>query len=335
MNHKYLGCLLGAAIGDAMGAATEMRTRQQILDKFGFVDRIIEAPDDTFARGCEVGCVTDDFSIAHDTVKIILKNKGLINFSVARETLIYWGREDNYYLKFAGPTTKIAVRKLLGQTFPEPHGFKLCNDNSKSTNGAAMKMSPIALFSHGNVDKAIKDACIISQVSHNNDISISAACAIAASTAKALQTNVSLDDIIQAGLYGAEQGEKLGRIQGDTLAGPNVKRRIELAIELARKEKPLTEIMDDISDLIGTGIAAAEAIPAVYGIIVACKGNPMKSIITAVNIGNDTDTIAIMIGGILGAYHGSNAFDLSYLELINRVNHYNLEKMAYAIEDLK
>jgi len=335
MNNKYLGCLLGAAIGDAMGAATEMRTRAQILEKFGYVNTFIQAPDDTFARGCEIGCVTDDFSIAHDTVQMILKHQGRIDYTVAREALINWGRADNYYLKFAGPTTKIAVRKLLGEVIPEYHGFKLCNDNSKATNGAAMKMSPIALFSHGDYDKAIQDACMISSVSHNNDISISGACAIAAATACALKNDVTIEDIIQAGLYGASEGERLGRIQGDTLAGPSVKRRIELAVELGKQDKPLVEIMDDISDIVGTGLAAAEAVPAVFGIIVACKGDPILSITTAVNIGNDTDTIATMVGGILGAMHGSDAFPKEYLELINKVNHYNLLEMAKQIEALK
>ncbi len=335
MNNKYLGCLLGAAIGDAMGAATEMRTRAQILEKFGYVNTFIQAPDDTFARGCEIGCVTDDFSIAHDTVQMILKHQGRIDYAVAREALINWGRIDNYYLKFAGPTTKIAVRKLLGEVVPENHGFKLCNDNGKATNGAAMKMSPIALFSHGDYDKAIQDACMISSVSHNNDISISGACAIAAATACALKNDVTIEDIIQAGLYGASEGERLGRIQGDTLAGPSVKRRIELAVELGKQDKPLVEIMDDISDIVGTGLAAAEAVPAVFGIIVACKGDPILSITTAVNIGNDTDTIATMVGGILGAMHGSDAFPKEYLELINKVNHYNLLEMAKQIEALK
>ncbi len=335
MNNKYLGCLLGAAVGDAMGSATEMRTRAQILDKFGYVDTFIQAPDDTFARGCEIGCVTDDFSLAHDTVQTILKHQGLIDYDVAREALIYWGREDNYYLKFAGPTTKIAVRKLLGEIVPESHGFKLCNDNGKATNGAAMKMSPIALFSHGNIDKAIKDACLINIVSHNNDISISGAGAIAAATACALQDNSSLEDIIAAGIYGAKEGERLGRIQGDTLAGPSVRRRIELAVELGKQDKPIEEIMDDISDIVGTGLAAAEAVPAVFGIIVACKGDPIKSILTSVNIGNDTDTIATMVGGILGAHHGSEAFPTEYLELLNRVNNYQLDEMAKQIEALK
>ena len=53
MSNKYLGCLLGAAIGDAMGAVTEMRTRKQIEEKFGYVREFLTPPDDTFARGCE------------------------------------------------------------------------------------------------------------------------------------------------------------------------------------------------------------------------------------------------------------------------------------------
>jgi ADP-ribosylglycohydrolase len=140
---------------------------------------------------------------------------------------------------------------------------------------------------------------------------------------------------VKAGIHGAKEGERLGRIQGDTLAGPSVRRRIELAVELAKQDKSLEEIMDDISDIVGTGLAAAEAVPAVFGIIVACKGDPIKSILTGVNIGNDTDTIATMVGGILGAYHGSDAFPKEYLELINRVNHYELDEMAKQIEALR
>ena len=35
MYQKILGGLIGAAAGDAMGAATETRTRKQIEEKFG------------------------------------------------------------------------------------------------------------------------------------------------------------------------------------------------------------------------------------------------------------------------------------------------------------
>ena len=63
---KILGCLIGGAAGDAMGAATEIRTREQIKDFFGsYVTEFLTPPDDTFARGCSKAQITDDFSIAY------------------------------------------------------------------------------------------------------------------------------------------------------------------------------------------------------------------------------------------------------------------------------
>ena len=50
MYQKILGGLIGAAAGDAMGAATETRTRKQIEEKFGgYVTDFLAPPDDTFA----------------------------------------------------------------------------------------------------------------------------------------------------------------------------------------------------------------------------------------------------------------------------------------------
>ena len=51
MHDKILGCLLGAAVGDAMGAATEMRSSNQINEYFG--GKVVDfqkPPQDTFAR---------------------------------------------------------------------------------------------------------------------------------------------------------------------------------------------------------------------------------------------------------------------------------------------
>ena len=53
MNQKILGCLLGAAVGDAMGAAAQ---RQNLPDRLkrtfgGRVKEFREPPMDTMARG--------------------------------------------------------------------------------------------------------------------------------------------------------------------------------------------------------------------------------------------------------------------------------------------
>ena len=41
MSEKIAGCLIGAAYGDALGAPTENRTREQIFEKWGYVDTFI------------------------------------------------------------------------------------------------------------------------------------------------------------------------------------------------------------------------------------------------------------------------------------------------------
>ena len=50
--NKILGSIMGAAVGDAMGAATETRSAERIKEDFGgYVDKIITPPSDCFARG--------------------------------------------------------------------------------------------------------------------------------------------------------------------------------------------------------------------------------------------------------------------------------------------
>ena len=56
MNQKILGCLLGAAVGDAMGSATETKSTRQIEKTFGGrVEGFKEPPRDTMARGRRAG----------------------------------------------------------------------------------------------------------------------------------------------------------------------------------------------------------------------------------------------------------------------------------------
>ena len=71
MKDKILGSLVAACAGDAMGAVTEMRTREQIIKKYnGYVKEFLPPPDDVFAKGRKAGQVTDDFSMALSLIHI-------------------------------------------------------------------------------------------------------------------------------------------------------------------------------------------------------------------------------------------------------------------------
>ena len=332
-NAKILGSLLAAAIGDTMGAATEMRTRKQIEERFGgYVTEILAPPDDTFARGAVRGFVTDDFSLAYFTAQTICDNNGLVDDQVAINSLLRWAACDAYFGKYAGPSTKAAVNKLLGVETTPTYPF-LAYDCGKATNGSAMKIGPVALFSPGKLDEAISNAVTICLPTHANNLSIAGACAVAAAVSYALMPDANLYGLVQAGLYGARKGNEIGSEKGIVLAGPSVEKRIQLAVELALRSDSLDAAINEIADYIGSGLMVYEAVPAAFGLAVAAKGNTMDAICAGVNVGYDTDTTATMIGAMMGALNGMNGLSENDLTLIDAVNHFDMRALATRIHE--
>lgn len=324
LQEKILGSLFGAALGDTMGAPTELRTKEMIKEKFGGEVRdILTPPEDTFARGSKAGMVTDDFSLIYYTVQAILDNDGIIDETAANQAILKWSEDEKYYNKYVGPTTRAAVERIKGKAGENPYAF-ICCDNAKASNGSAMKISPAGLFNPGDIDKAIEDAITICRPTHNNNLSIGGACAIAAAVSEALRDNTDIYSIVQAGLYGARQAENLKRGTCAVLAGPSVAKRMKLAIQIGLTANSLDEATTEIADLVGSGLHISEAVPAVFGIIVAAKGDFMNAVIAAVNIGSDTDTIASMTGAVLGAFRGISVIPEHYCELIEKVNAFDL-----------
>lgn len=327
-SNKILGCLTGAAVGDAMGAATELRTKEMIKEKFGGkVTTILNPPDDTFARGARAGTVTDDFSLLYYTAKAILDHDGIIEEKAAEEALLNWSEDKRFYDQYAGPTTKAAVERIKGRAVSNYYDF-ICCDNAKASNGSAMKIAPAGIFNPGNLDKAVEDAITICRPTHNNNLSIAGACAIAAAVSEAMREEADVYSVVQAGFYGAKRGAKLCRGSCAVLAGPDVIKRMKMAVTIGMMAENVDEATTEIADMVGSGLHIAEAVPAVFGILVAAKGDLKDCIIAAVNIGSDTDTIACMVGAIAGALRGPGDFAGEYLDLIESVNGFAIKKMA-------
>ena len=100
-----------------------------------------------------------------------------------------------------------------------------------------MKIGPVGLVSKGDVDKAIEDSITINLPTHDNNISLAGGAAVAAAVAKALQDNTTVNDIVNAGLYGARKGFEKGSKLGKILAGPNIEQRIDLAANIGANSK--------------------------------------------------------------------------------------------------
>ena len=329
---KILGGLLGAAVGDAMGSPTETRSTAQIIKKFGgMVDTFLTPPDDVFARGFEKGSVSDDFSLAKSTAEEIIRNKGVVDDEVAKNALINWSKTPYYIL--AGPTTVAAVNEMLGLSSDNPKSF-LSYDSAKGSDGGAMKISPVGLVSNGDVDKAINDAITICKPTHFNSTALAGACAVAAAVSAALKKDATVDSVIEAGLKGAYEGDRYAKENDKELANPSVYKRIVLAVEIAKKcNGDMALAMQELADVIGSGLSAAETVPCAFGILKASDGNTKKAIVAAVNIGNDTDTVATIVGAMAGTLE--EYYNEEYLKTIDEVNNYDLRKLAKELDEVR
>ena len=342
MNNKILGCILGAAVGDAMGSATETRSTRQIEETFG--GRVTEfktPPSDTLARGRKAGQVTDAFSIPYYLTKHLLAEGGKASREVGERALLEWG-ETEYFVPFAGMTTRNVVNRLkqnqsmgtweyagrLGTKLYKSHYYAL------SSNGAACKAYPEGLLSHGDIDKAIQDTVEITMSSHDDPYSISGACAVAVAVSEALKEDTSIFRIVEAAKNASIKGEELARKREDiwTYPGPSVTKRIEMAVQIAMHSDDKKSIVEELQKRIGSGPAISETVPTALGILIANQGDLMEAIYDAVNIGDETSAIACVVGAIAGTYHGANAFPDGYLEFLEKQNSMELRRQAEGIQ---
>ncbi len=330
---KILGCLLGGASGDAMGAATEGRSRGEIIKLFGHKVEGFEAPpNDTFGAGNKAGGFTDDFSSAYFVAESILNNGGVVDEEAVKRALIEWSEHHEFFDRFAGPTTRLAIRRYKGEEIPESNSIK--NKSRAATNGSAMRIAPVGLFNACDVDAAIHDAVVVAGVTHNNSLALSGACAVAAAVARACEPSSDIIDVVAAGVYGAKEGEKIGIERGVVVSGPSVSKRIEVALEIANSRNTLSTKVDDITETIGTGLHISEAVPAAFGFFAACKGEAFQTTVETVNAGYDTDTVGTIAGSIAGAYSGSSTFPDNAMEIMEEANGLQIEKLARGIFDI-
>ena len=130
----------------------------------------------------------------------------------------------------------------------------------------------------------------------------------------------SIHQIIEAALEGSIKGEKLARARKDiwTYPGPSVTKRIHMAVQIALRSGEKDEVINELRERIGSGPAISESVPIALGIIIANQGSTMESIYDAVNIGDETSSIACIVGAIVGTYNGSQSITDGYLDIIEK-----------------
>jgi ADP-ribosylglycohydrolase len=333
---RVSGGLYGGIIGDAMGAATEMLTPRQIQERYGWVDRLLAPEKGTFAAGRNAGMVTDDSGITLAIVEQLIASGGQLTPEDSARALLAWADDAECFSRFAGPSTKRAIEALRSGATPEAAGAPSPMDNDlRVSNGAAMKAAPAGYANIGRPEEAVHAAAAICIPTHNTDIAFSGAGAIAAAVAVACSAAASLEEVIDASIWGAECGLQIGGTRAHEVPGPSIAARIELAVELAHRENDRRANIELLGRTIGAGIAVAEAVPLAIGLVSACKGDPAATIEAAVNLGDDSDTTATIAGCVAGSFAGASSIALELREGVSSANNLDVASLARSLVEFQ
>lgn len=326
------------AIGDALGMPGHDLTAEQIKNRFkGILKTFQPAPENSRVHnGFKPGQITDDTILTLSVVRAYTESNGRISPRIIAEQTAEAVKKYSALGadKMFGPSTRSAVEKFLAGCDPERMSIEENHPMTGSSNGAAMKISPVGLVHPGNPDRVLEDTLAVCLPSHATQTGIAAAAAIAFGVAAAMRPGADVFSVFKAAVKGAEKGDALGRERARTVALPSVPEKIKLAVSLAVRAKSVSEGGRLFADIIGTGLPAYESIPTAIGIFVVCGGDPEQCVITGANVGYDTDTIASMAGGMAGAFKGFGAVPNDLFRKVQEVNNLDLEKIAADLQQV-
>lgn len=317
-----------------MGSVTEQLTATQIVERYGRVTTLLPPESGTFADGRLAGELTDDGLLTIEVARALVRGQGTVTETAVAEMLVAWAGDPELFARFAGPSTRRAIELLRAGTPPAVAGAAepLKND-LRSSNGAAMKVSPAGWVAPGDIERAVELACVLSVPTHNSSVAFAGASAVAAAVSAAA---VGRDPhgIAQAAVDGAERGDQLGKERGVEVPGPSVAARLELAADIALGGGTALERVDRLTALFGCGLPISEAVPMSVGLALVYPTDAMSAVIDAVNTGGDTDTIAAIAGAIVGTAVGLDGVDQPMVRALEEANSLDVRAEAQAIVDV-
>ena len=295
--------ILGHAIGDALGVPVEFQTREELRDNpvvgmCGYGTYPVPA-----------GAWSDDTSMTLALVESLAR-LGNVDYVDIMRNFIRWADEAEFtptgVVFDMGHATMQALMKFAHGTAPLDCGGKSEYDNG---NGSLMRIAPLALWLYGKQEapscnaEAMEELSKVSSLTHAHAISRMA-----------------------CGIYGC--------IVAGLLAGQNLGNAISSALEKAHAfyggipefcdSMPVYSRLWDMnsfalieeSKLKSSGYVVDTLEAAIWCLLQT--ESYKECVLLAVNLGEDTDTVAAIAGGLAGLAYGANAIPEEWLNMLIR-----------------
>lgn len=280
LRDRYRGALVGAAVGDALGATLEFMSREDIARQFGQLRDIVGGGWLHLPKGE----VTDDTQMALCIARS-LAERGAFDGDDIAARFVEWYRSNPPDI---GNTTRDAlVRLAAGVPWQEAgrqtHEKMRPNDAS---NGSVMRCAPVALYARADPEANARYSAGSSRITHANPLCIAGCVALNAAIA-ALLTDPNANALAVA--VSATDDET---VRASLLAVP-----------------------DQNAESLDAGGYVLATLQSSFWALMA-HDTLEDAIIAAVNLGQDADTTGAVAGALAGARWGYSAIPDRWLDVL-------------------
>lgn len=275
----YRGCLVGLAVGDAVGTTLEFSDPES-EDFAPISDMIGGGP-----FRLEPGQWTDDTSMALCLAESLIESKGFdakdqMNRYVQWYKEGYWSSTGKCF--DIGTTTSASLHKYIKNGEP----FAGSVETESAGNGSIMRLAPIAMF-FAQTNKLERMAIDSSRTTHGNTLCVDA-CRVLALQVAGLLNGIPKNTVLSPEYF----------------AGMSFMPEIQEIVDGSYKEK-------EPPDIAGKGYVVKSLEAALWAFYKTT--NFKDGCLKAVNLGHDADTTAAVYGQLAGAYYTINGIPREWL----------------------
>lgn len=347
----FRGCLLGGAIGDALGYPVELFTRKEIIEEYGEHGAKQLLLDESSGKAL----ISDDTQMTTFTVDGLLwaddraKERGIYGYTpcifYAYQKWLYTQTgnfaDKNYEFLLRGEVLgweelytqrgpgKTSIPTLAG-CINGKYGTITNRINSSKGSGAVMRAAPIGMYFYDDSRMAFKIGCESGAITHGHSSGYLPAGFLAYVIAEII-SGANLESAVAGGL------EELAQYEGYQETYDAVSRAVSLAgsqdQSLGRSDQEVSDLID--IEAIGQGWVGCEALALAVYCAMRYPKDFKSAMYLAVNHDGNSDTVAAICGNILGAYLGSLEIPFKWIlevELADLMVH-GADKMLAALKE--
>lgn len=313
MKNNILNAVMGSCVADALGVPVEFVNREMLRQN---------PVTDMRCYGTHnqpAGTWSDDTSMTLCLIDSL--SKGL-DYKDIMTNFIKWVNSGEYTADGdvfdIGNATRKALMKFERGTTPLNCGGLDDNDNG---NGSLMRILPILFYIESIYGKEFTENEEAMNIIHNVSALTHAhkrsliACGIYISVASNLTKNMNLSTVVEDGIYNAVE---------------YYKRHDEYADELSYYKRLSNKTFSEtaVKDIKSSGYVV-DTLEAAIWCLLKTK-NYKECVLLAVNLGEDTDTVAAVAGGLAGIYYGYDSIPEEWLSVIAKRDYIeSLSKQLY------